>query len=505
MKWMNTVSAWIVAINLTGILCGSSRAYAEDTLKQPPADTAQAEALIRIKAFYDKRWDGPNTSPKKRAFAHELMQRARTIDDSDERYVLLLTAHDLFIETGDCDGALSAISDIGKSYRVDVYKLRGAAITQCSKVATLTEQSASLAKAALELLEESVSRDDFRAAEHLSKLAIENARKSKNVALIKRAVARNKEIAELNEIFVGLKSSLEELERSPLDPDANLAIGKYCCFYKHDWLRGLPMLALGANPQLKHLAIKELAEPTGVSERLWLGDTWWDVARSEKRATLAVQRRAVYWYGRIVQNLHGIDRDRVSERISEVNGMGELTGPIELLDLVRKKSLAAGWSIRNNHLVSPRTVSQLLVPYVPPAEYHVRLVLERKAGVDLFSVVLPANKTAFQLVCDSCGGTVTGLQLIDGKKAEENPSRVTGKMLPAGRRHVLDCYVTKESVLATLNQREIANWRQFSSLSALPIFKDPGKAGITLFTYESEFEIHEFKIEPFHDRPVSLR
>ena len=44
------------------------------------------------------------------------------------------------------------------------------------------------------------------------------------------------------------------LKKTPDDPKANEAVGRYNCFLKGDWQEGLPQLAAGADGQLKQLA-----------------------------------------------------------------------------------------------------------------------------------------------------------------------------------------------------------------------------------------------------------
>ena len=38
------------------------------------------------------------------------------------------------------------------------------------------------------------------------------------------------------------KESLATLEKEPADPKANLAVGRYLCFFKGNWDQGLPKL-----------------------------------------------------------------------------------------------------------------------------------------------------------------------------------------------------------------------------------------------------------------------
>ena len=64
-----------------------------------------------------------------------------------------------------------------------------------------------------------------------------------------------------------MKKALAALDRNPTHPAANQMVGKYRCFNKGNWITGLPMLALGSDPELKALAIVDLKGALSSTER----------------------------------------------------------------------------------------------------------------------------------------------------------------------------------------------------------------------------------------------
>ena len=50
------------------------------------------------------------------------------------------------------------------------------------------------------------------------------------------------------------QKAIEKLKQSAGDPEANLTAGRYSCFYKDDWAKGLSMLARGSDAALKDVA-----------------------------------------------------------------------------------------------------------------------------------------------------------------------------------------------------------------------------------------------------------
>ena len=74
------------------------------------------------------------------------------------------------------------------------------------------------------------------------------------------------------------------MEAKPTDPEANLIVGRYKCFVKGDWDTGLLMLALGTDPALATLAVKELEGAKSPDEQVKLGDSWWALADKQDGA-----------------------------------------------------------------------------------------------------------------------------------------------------------------------------------------------------------------------------
>ncbi len=106
------------------------------------------------------------------------------------------------------------------------------------------------------------------------------------------------------------------LQADPVDPEANLVLGKYLCLVKGDWDKGIPVLALGADPKLKALAVKELRGVSLHAAQAELGDGWFDLAANES-ATPRKQllRRAGHWYRQALPGLAGLRRTKVEQRL----------------------------------------------------------------------------------------------------------------------------------------------------------------------------------------------
>jgi hypothetical protein len=116
------------------------------------------------------------------------------------------------------------------------------------------------------------------------------------------------------------------LGRNPTDPAANLAVGKFHCFIKADWEKGLPMLALGGDLVLKGLAERDLGRPGEAEKQVALGDGWWDCA--DKQTGLAkahMRQRAGHWYQQALPSLTGLAKVKVAKRLEGIEAPA--TGP----------------------------------------------------------------------------------------------------------------------------------------------------------------------------------
>lgn len=97
------------------------------------------------------------------------------------------------------------------------------------------------------------------------------------------------------------------------DPVAALAMGKFYCFTKGDWAKGLPFLARGSDEKLKAAAEADLTTPEETAKRLAVADTWVDVMRIQKEAPAksATADRAIQWYRTSWPSLNKDERDLV--------------------------------------------------------------------------------------------------------------------------------------------------------------------------------------------------
>lgn len=281
-----------------------------------PTDADQKRATSLVRDVYEEDYAAAKTAAQKSALSRTMIQKAaETKDDQAARFVLLRSAMELATSAGDVELAFSAIDQTAALYGIDARQVKSEVLSQVARAARSSIQYEAVALRATSLMDEHVAVDRFKEASNLGRLALNAARSAKNPVLAKEIAARIKEMQDIAKAFETVPSLNPE---SP-DPHASLTVGRYLCFHKGDWEKGLPLLAAGSDERLKALAAMELQRPSSVDGQVSLGDAWWDLAMgSGNMATGQYRKRAEYWYLKIAPELKGVTRDRVKQRLAEV-------------------------------------------------------------------------------------------------------------------------------------------------------------------------------------------
>lgn len=217
--------------------------------------------------------------------------------------------------------------------------------------------------------QEAIAADDYAAAQALlAKAAV--AAKGDAAAQADVADAR-REVGALQKEFSKLAKARDTLKKSPSDPTANEAVGRFYAFAKGDWDVGLPMLARCGDPSLKAAAMLEARRPADIEAQVKLGDLWREVAESDndKNAVSGATLRARHWYLLAAESLldererkplfERLDRLRlyptkivlVNSHIGRFNDRGTLLADLKLLldgEVVLTRRVTLPWKMGEN-------------------------------------------------------------------------------------------------------------------------------------------------------------
>ena len=464
-----------------------------------PAEAAQAQATKLIKEVYGEEWNKAKTAAEKQALAKKLLGKANeSKDDPASQFVLLRLARDIATQATDGQTAFQAIDAMAETFQVNSLEMKTAVLTKCAVFLRTPEQHNSASEEALKLVDQAVTQDKLTVANQLADLALAEARKAREKELITQAQSRITELAELAKSYEEVKTAKVTLEKTPDDPDANLIVGKYLCFVKGDWEKGVPMLALGKDEALKALAMQEIQRAVSSNEQAKLGDGWWSLAEKQKgTAKKQAQERAGYWYRKALPSLSGLMKDKVEKRVAAVEVVsaagtpGKETSGKWLENLPRinvaRDRVAGGWKVTKGKIITDGAgCSLIMLPVVIDGGYDLSLEFTRSRSKSGVLILLPIGDSQCDLVIGGWGGNVSGLEMLDGKFSNDNSTTKRSAPFVTGRNYALLAKVRVEnetgSIEVLLDGRPFIQWTgQLSSLSPgndwkLPQPKRPGLA-----------------------------
>jgi hypothetical protein len=225
------------------------------------------------------------------------------------------------MQAGDVPLTLQTIDKLAAAYQIDSTTEQVAALDKLATALRTKTDAESFLKSCGEVLMAAIEREDFELALRMVALSESVAKRGKMTPLLDRLAAVRKQVAEIQEAHAGVPAARAALQADPLDPAANLEVGRYVCFYRRQWDEGLPYLAQGDDIKLKVLAQIDLSQPATAAQQSDLADQWYDLASSHEKPAIqiAIALRAAYWYQQAFHALpSGLIKSRIQKRLSEI-------------------------------------------------------------------------------------------------------------------------------------------------------------------------------------------
>jgi hypothetical protein len=305
-----------------------------ETAPQPvkkiaPPSSAEIE---RIAKQIDGLYKTSGAGAKNPAKAQELYAVASKDGSSPaERYVLLMRGAEIAAAGGDLNLALSGIDTLDGGYEIDALELKQELLDRFLLVAK-PDQVASAIPLAEQLVDQAMAGDRYEIALAVATAASGAADKLQMPArkeIEDRLSRRTREIRIIGPAYAAVKAAHQTLAKNPADPEANLAVGRWRCFYKSDWSTGLRLLAKGSDEKLKSLAVAELKSPTDAERQIALADGWWSLAEKESGvARDSLRRHAGGIYQVALPGLaSALKKAEVGVRLKEIAVLGTVHTP----------------------------------------------------------------------------------------------------------------------------------------------------------------------------------
>jgi formylglycine-generating enzyme required for sulfatase activity len=375
------VLSW--ALVIVALIAGADELTAQQKAAIPDEQAQQASQKAASE-LYSGRFRQAKTMAEKTALAAEIIDAALKVKDgSADQYVLLKIARDMAVGAGDAPTALRAVEKTVERFDVPGAKLTADTLQAAARKASTSSQQKAVTEAVVSVVDAVADEGEYDLALSLCELARAPAQKSKQYSLAKELTAKIEDLKKRQRTSQEYRDALASLEKNPTDPAANLAAGRHLCFVKGDWERGVPMLALGNDAELKAVATKDLAGANSAEEQAALGDGWWTLAekmQGPERDTLRL--RAGFWYRQAEPGLAGgLAGLKVKQRLAELEKLGAdvptpspraaASPPLAVAPFDEKKAkvLQAQWS---KYLKAPAVVANSIgmrLVLIPPGEF----------------------------------------------------------------------------------------------------------------------------------------
>lgn len=287
-----------------------------------PTGAAFDQATKAATSLFQADLDEAKASADKVALAKRVL--ARALDQSGDaagRYALLRLAGQLAVDARDAETAFQCVDQIAAAFEVEPFAMKTAILANWAKEARSTDARKWLVEHVLDVGDESLDAGNVDAARELGKLASTKLAGLRDKEIVQRLKMFRQRFNEVEKDAEELQQAHSLLAQDASHAPSNLVVGRYLCFTKGDWKKGLPLLALGSDATLKRLAEQELkSPPTQSNDQVALADAWWEIAEDCRRSQAsAIKAHAGLWYRQAFAALPaGLVRTSVEKRLAEL-------------------------------------------------------------------------------------------------------------------------------------------------------------------------------------------
>jgi hypothetical protein len=170
-----------------------------------------------------------------------------------------------------------------------------------------------------------LEKDDYLSAKRILTLASKVATRMNRTDILRQIAAEQDDLSDKRKASVEVAEHALRLLQAPDDPNANLAFGKYLCFNKDDWQKGLVLLTRGNDSTLKVIAADELASQDSPTKQAEVANRWWELADSNPQYKNAIRWHAADLYTAAIERLDGLGRSLAEKRIGEMKNVPRKT------------------------------------------------------------------------------------------------------------------------------------------------------------------------------------
>jgi hypothetical protein len=174
----------------------------------------------------------------------------------------------------------------------------------------------------------------------------------------------------------------------------------------------------------------------------------------------------------------------------------------------QQDAIKGTWRFEQDALLCKREAnSRIHIPYIPPEEYAIEIVVTQKERAKSFFIGLVGSGGVVTVVLDHEYGTDYGLSLVDGKKVgADNPTTREGKVFEEGEASKIVCHVHKNGIRVTVDGEMLIDWEEgFERLSVEGAWAPKDRRLPYFGSHECIYAIHSVKLLPISGPGQPLR
>lgn len=194
---------------------------------------------------------------------------------------------------------------------------------------------------------------------------------------------------------------------------------------------------------------------------------------------------------------------------------GDSSGPrprreTDLLRLIdpEKDTVEGAWKLEEGALVcaQKRPWARLQIPYIPPDEYDLTIVAERREGLEAINIGLVRGDAQFHAVVDGWSATMSGLSMIDKRWANANETTARGRLLENGRPATILCSIRKDGVSMTVDGRKVFDWKgDYARLGNISPLTVPDRRALYINSFNCVYRFSRMTVTPVSGQGRPLR
>ncbi len=306
-----------------------------------PKPVAVAEAGKRLREVFADRLKTAKKDSEMVALAEELLNEAEAMTlDTPGAFAIQTAAIKLGSNAGKLETVLRGVDQRVSRFDVDAYQENLAALSMFAiDVSQRNPRDINgmlFLRRAIPTTFAAVSNDDYDSANLLIQHSLKFINQPRDEFIPKSLGRLRAQLTGAKQQYDRAKVSLAKYRTEPNDADAASAFGRFLCFIKGDWSKGLPLLTEGGSGQLRDLATLDLKGARSLQDFVALGDNWWQLSDAAPDGIYrqASRDRASYWYSQaFAQMPESLDKLHVKARLDEA-GNAEKTSPLALLESI---------------------------------------------------------------------------------------------------------------------------------------------------------------------------